>query len=62
MNDGPVLIHDRWTLPNRESVAVWTEPGARPDTVRVAVARERLTGPDRMTDAKAELKAMLADL
>jgi hypothetical protein len=50
----------RWTFPDRETVGVWTEPGSKPDTVRISAMRERLTGPDRMADAKAELKAVLA--
>jgi hypothetical protein len=33
-----------------------------PDTVRIAVQRERLTGPERMPDAKAELQGLLAGL
>lgn len=39
-----------------------TEDGPRPDTVRIAVQRERLTGPERMLDAKAELQGLLAGL
>lgn len=52
----------RWTFPDRETVLVTTEDGPRDDTVRIAVQRERLTGPERMPDAKAELGALLASL
>jgi len=52
----------RWTFPDRESVLVNTEDGSRPGTVRVSAQRERLTGPERMADAKAELRALLAGL
>lgn len=52
----------RWTFPDRESVLLTTEDGPRPDTVRISVQRERLTGPERMPDAKAELQRLLAGL
>ncbi|WP_284732906.1 hypothetical protein [Curtobacterium aurantiacum] len=39
-----------------------TEDGPRPGTVRIWVQRERLTGPERMPDAKAELQRLLATL
>lgn len=52
----------RWTFPDRESVLVNTEAGPRPGVVRVSMQRERLTGPERMADAKAELQALLAAL
>ncbi|MBA8990899.1 hypothetical protein FHW23_002164 [Curtobacterium pusillum] len=52
----------RWTFPDRESVLVTTEDGSRADTVRIATQRERLVGPDRMPDAKAELQGLLAGL
>jgi len=50
----------RWTFPDRESVLVTTEDGPRPGTVRIAVQRERLTGPDRMPEAKTSLQELLA--
>ncbi len=37
-----------------------TEDGPREGTVRIAVQRERLTGPDRMPEAKARLQELLA--
>lgn len=49
----------RWTFPDRESVLVTTEDGSRSATVRIAVQRERLTGPDRMPGAKAALQELL---
>lgn len=52
----------RWTFPDRESVLLNTEDGSRAGTVRIAVQRERLTGPERMPDAKAELQGLLAGL
>jgi hypothetical protein len=52
----------RWTFPDRESVLLNTEDGPKPDTVRISVQRERLTGPERMPDAKAELQQLLAGL
>ncbi|GAA3342813.1 hypothetical protein GCM10017714_32800 [Curtobacterium pusillum] len=52
----------RWTFPDRESVLVTTEDGSRADTVRIATQRERLVGPGRMPDAKAELQGWLAGL
>ncbi len=52
----------RWTFPDRESVLLTTEDGSRAGTVRIAVQRERLTGPERMPDAKAELQDLLAAL
>ncbi|WIB76852.1 hypothetical protein DEJ28_14510 [Curtobacterium sp. MCPF17_002] len=52
----------RWTFPDRESVLLNTEDGSRADTVRISVQRERLTGPERMSDAKAELQGLLAGL
>ena len=50
----------RWTFPDRETVLVTAEDGPRADTVRIAAQRERLTGPDRMPQAKAELQDLLA--
>lgn len=52
----------RWTFPERASVLLTTEDGPKPGTVRVSVQRERLTGPERMPDAKAELQRLLAEL
>ena len=52
----------RWTFPDRESVLLNTEDGPGPGTVRISVQRERLTGPERMPDAKAELQQLLAGL
>jgi hypothetical protein len=52
----------RWTFPDRESVLLTTEDGSRAGTVRIAVQRERLTGPERMPEAKAELQDLLAAL
>jgi hypothetical protein len=52
----------RWTSPDRESVLLNTEDGPKPGTVRVSLQRERLTGPERMPDAKAELQQLLAGL
>lgn len=52
----------RWTFPDRESVLLNTEEGSRAGTVRIAVQRERLTGPERMPDAKAELQGLLVGL
>ncbi|WP_418515790.1 hypothetical protein ACNUCX_14690 [Curtobacterium flaccumfaciens pv. flaccumfaciens] len=52
----------RWTFADRESVLLNTEDGPKPDTVRISVQRERLTGPERMPDAKAELQQLLAAL
>ncbi|WP_146240196.1 hypothetical protein [Curtobacterium sp. MCSS17_008] len=50
----------RWTFPDGESVLVNTEDGPRPGTVRIAAQRERLTGPDRMPEAKTSLQELLA--
>lgn len=50
----------RWTFPDRESVLVTAEDGPRAGVVRIAVQRERLTGPDRMPAAKAELRELVA--
>ncbi|NQX24916.1 hypothetical protein [Curtobacterium sp. VKM Ac-2852] len=52
----------RWTFADRESVLLNTEDGPKPDTVRISVQRERLAGPERMPDAKAELQQLLATL
>ncbi|PZE85387.1 hypothetical protein DEJ00_17840 [Curtobacterium sp. MCLR17_039] len=52
----------RWTFDDRESVLLNTEDGPKPDTVRISVQRERLAGPERMPDAKAELQQLLATL
>ncbi|PCN48577.1 hypothetical protein Csp2054_05575 [Curtobacterium sp. 'Ferrero'] len=49
----------RWTFPTRESVLVNTEDGAKPGTVRISAQRERLIGPERMPEAKAELRRLL---
>ncbi|PZE83309.1 hypothetical protein [Curtobacterium sp. MCBD17_032] len=50
----------RWTSADRESVLVTTEDGPRPGTVRLSATRERLTGPERMPEAKAALRDLLA--
>ncbi|MGN8048989.1 hypothetical protein ACTJKO_04820 [Curtobacterium sp. 22159] len=52
----------RWTFPDRESVLVTTEDGTRAGTVRISTQRERLVGPDRMPEAKAQLQSLLAGL
>jgi hypothetical protein len=52
----------RWTATDRESVLVATEDGPRPGTVRLSATRERLTGPERMSEAKAALRELLADV
>ncbi|WIB14915.1 hypothetical protein DEJ34_12310 [Curtobacterium sp. MCPF17_050] len=50
----------RWTSADRESVLLTTEHGPRPGTVRLSATRERLTGPERMPEAKAGLRDLLA--
>lgn len=52
----------RWTSSDRETVIVTTEPGSKPDTVRIAVQRERLIGTERMPEAKAQLQELLRQL
>lgn len=52
----------RWTTADRESVLLTAEDGPRPDTVRLSATRERLTGPERVPEAKAALRELLADV